>query len=103
MGLNVLLEVKNHFVLLCKQNDWKGDLSECVFPFFVTPVILFLVSLVIQFCNTRAAWKVMPPISLCWPTVAEVDVSAMAVEVAPSHQYSITFCCCVRNGSRGAV
>ena len=27
----------------------------------------------------------------------------MAVEVEPSHQYSITFCCCVTDGSRGAL
>jgi len=26
---------------------------------------------------------------------SEADVSGMAVEVEPSHQYSIMFCCCV--------
>jgi len=27
----------------------------------------------------------------------------MAVEVEPSHQYPVTFCCCVTDGSRGTV
>ena len=31
------------------------------------------------------------------------DIGGMAVEVEPSHQYSITFCWCVTDGSRGAV
>ena len=30
-------------------------------------------------------------------------VGGMAVEAQPSHQYSTTFCCCVTDGSRGAV
>ena len=51
----------------------------------------------------RAALKVMPPILFFWPTTSEADVGGMAVEVEPSHQYSITFCCCVTDGSRGAV
>ena len=38
-----------------------------------------------------------------WPMTSEADVGAMAVEVEPSHQYSVTFCCCVTDGSRGAV
>jgi len=38
----------------------------------------------------------------CWPMTSEVDVGGMAVEVEPSHQYSIT-CCHVTDGSRGAV
>ena len=37
------------------------------------------------------ALKVMPPF-LRWPTTSEVDVGDMAVEVEPSHQYSIMFC-----------
>ena len=49
----------------------------------------------------RAALKVMPPILLYWPTVSEVDVGDMAIEVEPSHQYSLTYCCCVSDGSRG--
>ena len=36
------------------------------------------------------------------PTVSKVD-GGMAVEDEPSHQYSITFCCCATDGSRGAV
>ena len=52
---------------------------------------------------TRAARKVMPPTLLCWPTMSEVDVDSMAVKAEPSHQYSVTLCCCVMDGSRGAV
>jgi len=32
-----------------------------------------------------------------------VDVGGMAVEVEPSHQYPITCCCCVTDGSRGDI
>ena len=52
--------------------------------------------------RTRAALKVMPPILFCWPMVPEVDVG-MAVEVKPSHRHSVTRCCRVTDGSRGAV
>ena len=51
----------------------------------------------------RAALKIMPPLVLCWPTMSEVDVGGMAVEAEASHQHSITLCCCVTDGSRGAV
>ena len=50
----------------------------------------------------RAAPKVMPPILLCWPMMSEVS-GGMAVEVEPSHSYSLTLCHCVTNGSRGSV
>ena len=50
--------------------------------------------------NNRAAPKVMPPILLYWPAMSEVDVGGMALEAEPSHQYSITFCCRVRDGGR---
>ena len=52
--------------------------------------------------SKRAASKAMPPILLCWPTVSEAD-GGMAVEDEPSHQISVTFCCCVAEDSRGAV
>ena len=55
----------------------------------------------------RAAPKVVTPpilfILLYWPKISEAGVDGMAVEVEPSHQYSITFCFCVKDGSRGAV
>jgi len=51
----------------------------------------------------RTALTVMSPILLCWPTVSEADDGGWAVEVEPSHQYSIMFCCCVMDGSRGAA
>ena len=51
----------------------------------------------------KAAPKVMPPISLYWPTAAEIDVGGAAVEVEPSSQYSVTCCCHVTDGSRGTL
>jgi len=53
--------------------------------------------------NMKAAPKVMLPILLCWPITSELDIGGMAVEVKPSHWYSIPFCCCVTDDSRGAV
>ena len=47
--------------------------------------------------------KVMPPILLYWPMMSEADAGGMAVEVEPSHQYSVTFCCDLTDGSRGVV
>ena len=44
----------------------------------------------------------MPPIVFCWPITSEADFGGMAVEVEPSHQYSITFYCAT-DGGRGAV
>ena len=52
---------------------------------------------------TRAALEVMTPVLLCRPVASEADVGGMAVEVEPSHQYSVPCCCCVTDGSRGAV
>ena len=46
---------------------------------------------------TRAALKVMPPVSLCWSTIAEAGFAGMMVVVEPSQQYSIKFCCQVSN------
>ena len=51
----------------------------------------------------RAAPKVTPPILLCWRKMSEADGSGMAVEAEPPHQYSVTFCSRVTDGSRGAV
>jgi len=51
----------------------------------------------------RAAPKLMPPILLCWPTTSEVNVVDMAVEVEPSPQYSVKFCCRATDDSRGAI
>ena len=51
----------------------------------------------------KAAPKVMPPILLFWPTISEVDVGDMTVEVEPSHQYPITCCCHMTVGCREAV
>jgi len=47
--------------------------------------------------------KVMPSVLLCWLVTSEADVGNMAVEVESSLQYSVTLCCHVTDGSRGAV
>ena len=56
-----------------------------------------------MYVSIRAAPKVMPPILLCWPMMAEADVGCMAVEVELSYQYAIKWCGRVTDGSRGAV
>ena len=45
----------------------------------------------------------MPPMLLFWPTILEADVSVTPVEVESFRQYSVTCCCHVTDGSRGAV
>ena len=54
-----------------------------------------------MFPYMKDASKIMPPISLCWPMMSEAD-GGMAIEVEPSQQYSVTCCCHVTDGSRGA-
>jgi len=51
----------------------------------------------------RAAPEVTSPVSLCHPATSEADVGGMTVKVEPSHQYSVTYCCSVADGSSGAV
>ena len=53
--------------------------------------------------NMRAALKVVSPILLCWPMTPEADVGGVAIEIEPFCQYSIIFCFCVTDGSRGAA
>ena len=45
----------------------------------------------------------MPPILLSWPTTSKADADGITVEVKPSLQHPITFCCCMTDGSRGTV
>ena len=52
---------------------------------------------------TRTALKVVPSNLLRWPMISEADVGGMAVEVEPSHQYSIAFFCHATDGSRGTI
>ena len=51
----------------------------------------------------KAPKEEMLPILSWWSTESERDIGDMAVEAEPSHQYSITFCFSVTDGSRGAV
>jgi len=60
-------------------------------------VIIFLLTWLSQvalliFINMRDALKVTPSI-LCQSTTLGADVCNKAVEVKPSHQYSVTCCC----------
>ena len=61
-----------------------------------------LMDKILLYVYVRAALKAMLPILLYWLMISDVDVDGMAVEVGPSCQYSITFCCHVTNGSREA-
>ena len=65
--------------------------------------VLLLICINYSIYFTRVAPKVMPPILLCWPTVSDAYVGGMAVGTESSQKYSITFCCCVTDGSRGTV
>lgn len=70
---------------------------EFYFPLFIKLIISY-------YTYMRAAPKVEPPILLCWPSTSEVDIDSVAVEVTPSHQYYITFCCRVTtDGRRGTI
>ena len=51
----------------------------------------------------KVTLKVMLYVLLFWPGTWEADVDGMAVEGEPSCQYSIMFCCCAMDLSRGAV
>ena len=53
--------------------------------------------------NERVVPKAMPPTLLCCPMMSEADVGGMAEQAEPSHQHPIPFCCCVTDGSRGAL
>jgi hypothetical protein len=50
---------------------------------------------------TRVVPKLIPPVLLCWPTASQADVRDMTVEVEPSRQYSVKFCCRATDDSRG--
>lgn len=49
----------------------------------------------------KGALKIMPPALLCWPTMSQVSVADMTVEVEPTD--IVTCCCRVTDGSRGAL
>ena len=53
--------------------------------------------------GVSAAPKIIPPILWCSSTISEANVGGMATDSEPSHQYSVTFWCCVMDGSRGAA
>lgn len=50
----------------------------------------------------RTAEKVIPPILLDWTMNSEADVGDMAIQPESSHQYSVKFCFCETDGSKGA-
>jgi len=53
--------------------------------------------------NLRTAPKVMTSILWYQPTMSGATVGGMAAKAGPSHQHSMTCCCCVTDGSRGAL
>ena len=55
-------------------------------------------------CNMRTTQRLMLPILLRWPMIADANVVDMAVEAEPSHQCPVTCCCHVTDGSgRGSL
>ena len=70
---------------------------------FIFQQLVFQLALTLSKSNASADPKVMPPFLLRWPTTSEADDGGMAVEVEPSHQQPIIFCCHVTDISRGAV
>ena len=78
------------------------------FSFFSIKILKNKIILLLIYINyliyfMRSALKVMPPILLYWPMISQTNVGDTAVEIEPSHRYPITFCCCVADGSGGAV
>ena len=75
-----------------REQNWKKcQLSIC--PFFTSPDKWFH-----QDCSeSNASYFIR------LATMSDAGVGGMAVDVESSHQYSITFCCHVADGSRGAV
>jgi len=67
-------------------------------PWFHYMVFLFYI-----LTCMRATPKLMPAVLWWWPTTTEADVGGKAVEVEPSHQYSITFSCHMTAVSREAL
>ena len=67
------------------------------------PREVWSVPLVTPCIYTRTVPKLIPPILLCWLTTSEANIVDMAVEVEPSRQYSVKFCCRATDDSRGAV
>jgi len=53
--------------------------------------------------HTRVALKAMSPILLYWPAMSDAYVGGIAVELERCHQQSITYCFCMKDGSRGAI
>ena len=95
-----------------------ADLSICLC--FLLQLLLFNVISTSCFCRKSMHWhiKTIAVLSLapfvkhegssksnvsCFTVLtSEVDVGGIAVEVEPSHQYPVTFCCRVTDGSREA-
>ena len=73
------------------------------FQYVLSDVYVKIASLLHPCDDVRAAPKVIHSVLLCWPMTLKVDVGGMAVEVESSHEYSLTFCCHVADGSRGAA
>ena len=51
----------------------------------------------------KGAPKAVPHILLCQHIMSAVYVGGTAVEAELSHQYPMMCCCCVTDGSRGAL
>jgi len=94
--INILLIYKDHIYFFCPASTWG-----CV---------LHKPQDVLGWKGSGHCWEKYEVCSksnasylLNWLMTLEANVAGMAVEVEPSHQHSVTYCCCAIGSSRGAV
>ena len=91
-GLNIPLLLCFFGLPLCSNKNINDKSKSCC-----------LYALAILYILWRLLWKKYLLFYYIGPQCQEVDVGGMEVEVEPSCQYSITFCCCMTDGSRGVL
>ena len=104
------------FILLCKKKKWNVYLNLTLYfsPMFINILTKFLCKLwnkeedkwvehILTTSNCEGSSKSKAFYFLHWPMKLQVGVGDMAVEVEPSHQYSVILCCHVTDDSRGTV
>jgi len=87
------IHLQSRWAALSK-SDWFGVFLQAHTVCFLAPHLLGV--------GTQTGLNAMTPILLCWQ-MSKADVGGMVVGVEPSHQFAITFHCCVADGSREAV
>ena len=80
-----------------------GEAALCKFDLSVAHILGCKFSILDISVNWNCPHKDQPKVLQITDKLVLLTGSSMAVEVEPSHQYSITCCCRVTDGSRGAV